>query len=185
MRKSYVFATFVAMFALAIGASAQKSANFSGTWVLDKTLSKLGERNNIESQTLTVSQTDKDIKVSTSTKRMAPPASAPAGGGGGRMGGGGMGAGDMTASYTFDGKETTVEMDTPRGKVPVNYMGKLDGGKLMLSSSRTMNGPNGEIKMSSKETWSLSADGTTLTVESESTGMRGTTSATKVFKKKV
>lgn len=175
MKKNFLVTA--ALFVFAIGASAQKAANFSGTWTLDVSKSKLGERNSIESQMLTVTQTDKDIKVTPATKRMAPPAGAPAGGG--RMGGG-----DTTSTYTLDGKEMTVEMDGPMGKMPVGYMGKWDGGKLVLSSSRTMNTQNGEMKMSSKETWSLSADGNTLTVDSESTTPRGTNTTQKVFTKK-
>ena len=190
MKRNFIFAALIATFAMAVSVSASgQTPNFSGTWTLDIAQSKLGERNNIESQTLTVWQNEKDIKVSTTTKRMAPPAGAPAGGpppggGGGRMGGGGMG-GDISVTYTLDGAETTVEMDSPMGKMPVKYMAKIDGGKLKLGSSRTMNGPNGEMKVSSKETWTISVDGTTLNVESESTGMRGTTTTSKVFKKKV
>ncbi len=182
MRKLLFLTAAVCLFATA--AFAQKG-DYSGTWTLDVSKSKLGERNNIESQTLTVVQTDKDIKVTTATKRAAPPAGAPAGGpppggggGGGRMGGG-MG-GDTTNTYTLDGKETFVEVESQMGKVPVKFVGKRDGSKLSLSSSRTM----GEVTISSKETWSLSTDGTTLTVDVESTSPRGTNTTQKVFVKK-
>jgi hypothetical protein len=184
MRKLLFLTAAVCLFATA--AFSQKS-DYSGTWTLDVSKSKLGERNSIESQTLTVVQTDKDIKVTTATKRAAPPAGAPAGGpppggGGGRMGGG-MG-GDTTNTYTLDGKETTVEVDSPMGKTPVKFTGKRDAGKLILSSSRTISNPNGEVTITTKETWSLSADGTTLTVDGESTSPRGTNTTQKVFVKK-
>ena len=165
-----MFAAVLTLFVMAVSVSAQK-ASFSGTWTLDLAKSKLGERVMIESQTLTVVQTDKDIKVSTATKRAAPPAVAPGGGGpGGRPGGSGMG--ESTATYTLDGKEIVVEQETPMGKTPVKLTGKSDGGKLWLSNSRTFNTPNGEMTATTKETWSLSADGTTLTIDRETTSSR-------------
>ena len=185
MKRNFLLATVMSLFVFAIGVSAQKAPDFSGSWALDVSKSKLGERSSIESQMLTVVQTEKDIKITPATKRMAPPAGRPpGGGGGGRMGGGGGMGGDMASTYMLDGKEMTVEMDSPMGKVPVKYTGKWDGGKLVLGSARTFNGPNGEITTTSKETWSLSADGKTLTVDAESTSPRGTNTTQKVFTKK-
>ncbi len=167
-----------------IAALAQdKKVDYSGTWTLDVSKSKLDERARIESQTLTVTQTDKDIKIATATKRLPPPADVPQGGGR-PGGGGGMGGGDSTMTYALDGKETTIEQETPRGKVPVKLTGKSDAGKLHLASSRTMNTQMGEMTMTTKETWELSADGKTLTVNRESTSPRGTNSSTMVFAKK-
>jgi hypothetical protein len=162
-----------------VGIYAQK-ADFSGKWTLDVAKSKLGERNNIESQTLTVTQSANDIKIDTATKRAAPRAGAPGGGGGGGMGGGGDGA----ATYMLDGKDMKSEVAGPGGAmVPVTTNGKIDGGKLVLSSSRTFTTPNGPITATSKETWELSADGKTLTVNTERTSPRGTDTTTKVFVK--
>ena len=175
-----MIALTVAFCMSAVGAYAQKAPDFSGKWTLDVAKSKLGERNNIETQTLTVTQTANDIKVDTATKRAAPPAGAP-GGGGGRMGGGGA---DGRATFTLDGKDVKSEIAGPGGKtVPVTTNAKLDGGKLVLSSSRTFNTPNGAITATSKETWELSADGKTLTVTTERTSPRGTDTTTKVFVK--
>jgi hypothetical protein len=175
---------FTLVFCIAVvAANAQKPADFSGKWSLDVAKSKLGDRNNIESQTLTVTQTSADIKIETSTKRAAPPAGAPAGGpgGGGRGFGGG---GDMPVTYTLDGKEVKSEVDGPGGsKIPVSMTGKFEGGKLVLTRSSTFNGPNGEVKTTNKETWELSADGKSLTVNTERTSFRGTDSTTKVFTK--
>jgi hypothetical protein len=98
--------------------------------------------------------------------------------------GGGFGGGDSAMTYSLNGKETTVQQDSPMGQVPVTLKAKIDGGKLNLSSSRTFNGPNGEVSISTKETWSLSDDGKTLTVEREQTSPRGTNSSTLVFAKK-
>jgi hypothetical protein len=140
----------------------------------------LGERNNIESQTLTVTQTANDIKVDTATKRTPPAGGGAPGGGGGRMGGGADGA----ATYTLDGKDAKTEIAGPGGNmVPVTTNAKLEGGKLVLSRSTTFNTPNGAITSTSKETWELSADGKTLTVTTERTTPRGTDTTTKVFVK--
>ena len=60
--------------------SAQKGANFAGTWELDKAKSKLPEMmaNNLTSLTWTVTQTDAELKVEPKAEM------AEDGGGGGR-----------------------------------------------------------------------------------------------------
>lgn len=179
MKRNVVLAAIFSLFVLAISASAQ-TADFSGTWKLDVSKSKLGERNMIAEQTLTVVQTATDISVTPATKRTPPPDGM---GGGGGMGRGGMGGGDMKSTYTLDGKEITSEVDGPMGKMPVKMMAKLEGGKLTLSSSRTFNGPNGEMTTTTKESWELSADGKTLTIVTERTSPRGTDTTTRVFAK--
>lgn len=183
MKRNFVFTAALSLFVFALTVSAQKAPNFSGTWALDVSKSKLGDRNIIESQTLTVSQTEKDIKVAAATKRMAPPAGAFAGGGGGGRMGGGMGGGDSTNTYTLDGKETTIEVETQMGKVPTKLTGKWDGAKLSLASSTTFTTSNGEMTRTNKETWSLSADGNTLTIEAEMGGRNLSVTTTKVFTK--
>ncbi len=179
MKKLFFLTALFCLFSVA--AFAQKAASFSGTWTLDAAKSKLGERSRIESMTLTVAQTEKELRVETATTRQAPPADAPAGG---RMGRGGFGGGDSTVTYSLEGKETVVEIDGPNGKVPVKYKASLDGGKANLSSSRSFSGPMGEISITTKETWSLSGDGKTLTIEKEQTTPRGTNTSTLVFVKK-
>lgn len=181
MKKGLLIGAFFALLAFSAGASAQVT-NFGGTWILDVSKSKLDERARIESQTLTVTQTDKDIKVETATKRLPPPADAPQGMGG-RMGGG-FGPGDAPMTYTLDGKETKIEQQGPMGSVPVTLKAKFDGAKLVLSSSRTFTGPMGEVTSTSKETWELSADGKALTVNKENTSPRGTNTSTMVYSKK-
>lgn len=186
MKRIFLSTAIFALFAMAVSAQ-NTTPNFGGTWNLDVAKSKLGERNTIETQTMTVTQTDKDIKIETKTTRKAPPEGAPTGGGmgGGRPGGmgGGMG-GDMPTTYTLDGKETKTEVQGPMGAMPVALKAKFDGGKLNLSRSSTFNGPMGEVTMTTKETWELSSDGNTLTVNTTRTTMRGDETTTKVFAKK-
>ena len=180
MRKLMFFAAVLCLFTMS--AFAQK-ASYAGTWTLDASKSKLDERMRIESITLTVAQTDTELKVTTATKRQAPPADAPARSGGGGGGMGRMGGGDGTTAYDLFGKETKIEIDGPNGKMPQMLKAKAEGGKLNLSKSSSFSGPMGEISVTTKETWELSADGKTLTVNREQTTPRGTNTSTMVFTK--
>ena len=76
-----VFLALTVLCALSIVTAAQ-SASFAGTWELDKSKSKMDERmaSRLNSQTLTVTQDDKEIKVERKTDMVAPPAGAPGGG---------------------------------------------------------------------------------------------------------
>ena len=180
MKRNFVFAAILSLFVLATAASAQKATNFGGTWALDTAKSKLGDRNNIESQTMTVTQTDTDIKIETATKRTPPPAG---GGGGGGFGGGGRmgGGGDGTAIYTLDGKEVKSEIQGQMGNMNVSTKAKIDGGK--FSITRAISTPMGDRV--SSESWELSTDGNTLTVTSQRPNRDGgTDTTTKVFAKK-
>jgi hypothetical protein len=179
MKKIFFLAAFFAAFAIA-GYAQAKPTDFSGTWNLDIPKSELNERMRVEAMTLTVAQTDKELKVTTETKRPAPPADAPQGGRGMR----GFGGGDSTVAYSLDGKETIVEVDGPNGKMPIKYTGKIEGGKANLSSSRTFSGQMGEVTVTTKDTWTLSPDGKTLTVVRDQTSPRGSSTSTMVFVKK-
>jgi hypothetical protein len=188
MKFMYFAIMVISIFTLTITAAAQdKAVNFAGTWELDVSKSKLGDRSNVESQTLTVKQSGKEISVQTQTKRTPRPADAPQGGQSGRMGGrmgGGFGGGDDAVTYPLDGKETKTEFEGRMGKMPGTLKGTVEGGRLHLASSRTFNGPNGELTMITKEKWELSADGKTLTINSERSTPRGNESTTKIFIKK-
>lgn len=171
----------------AITGAAQTVTDFSGEWNLDVSKSKLGPQNRIEAMTMKVTQTKSELKVETTTKRAAPSTDGTRGGGrpGGGMGRGpGFGGGDETVSYDLGGKETVVETEGPMGKMPVKYKASIKDGKAGLSSSRTFSGPMGEMSITSKESWVLSADGATLTVEREQSNPRDSTSSTLVFTKK-
>ena len=186
MKKALFLTAFVCLMTFAAFAQDKKSADFSGSWTLDVSKSKLDERSRIESMTLVVTQTDKDIKVETATKRapLADSATSDGGQGGGRRRGG-FGGGDGTTVYTLDGKETSIEEEGRMGKIPVKLKAELEGGgKLKLFSSRTFNTPNGETTMTIKEAWSLSEDGKTLTVKRDMETPRGTNSSEMVFTKK-
>ena len=185
MKRFFFLAAMFAAFSI-VG-FAQKPTDFSGTWSLDIPKSQLDARMRVEGLTMTVAQTDKELKVTTETKRQAPPAdtaaaAGPNGAGSGRMRG--FGGGDGTVAYSLDGKETVVEIDGPNGKMPIKYKGSVEAGKANLSSVRSFSGPMGDVTITTKDAWTLSADGKTLTVVRESVSPRGTTSSTMVFAKK-
>src|SRR6188508_1503199 len=173
MKRIFFLAAMFAAFSIA--GFAQKPTDFSGTWALDISKSQLDARRPIEAMTMTVAQTDKELKVTTETKRPAPPADATtnanAAPGSGRMRG--FGGTDGTVAYSLDGKETVVEIDGPNGKMPIKYKGAVEAGKANLSSLRSFSGPMGDVTITTKDAWSLSADGKTLTVVRESVSPRG------------
>jgi len=185
MKKIFFMAAMFAAFAI-VGFAQAKPTDFSGTWNLDIPKSQLNERMRIESLTMTVAQTDKELKVTTETKRPAPPADAAQPGPNGPGGGRGMRGfnGDGTVAYSLDGKETIVEIGGPNGKMPIKYKAALEAGKANLSSSRSFNGPMGDITVTTKDTWTLSADGKTLTDVRLQSSPRGDSTSTLVFVKK-
>mgnify|MGYP000308260535 CR=1 FL=1 len=95
-----------------------------------------------------------------------------------------MGGGDAAMTYSLDGKETKTEIEGRMGKMPVTLTAKSEGGRLLLTSVSSFSGPMGEVTVTTKESWGLSADGKTLTIDTERTTPRGTDSTTRVFSKK-
>lgn len=158
--KRILFAAALSVLAFAAGAAAQeKPADYSGTWVLDVSRSKLTMP--VDSMTMTVSQSEKEISITTETKRPAPPEGQRPGGGGmggGRGPGGGRGlmGGDGTTTYSLEKKETSMNIDGPMGSIPVYLKAKAKNGKLELSRNAVFNGPMGEVSMGSKEVWEMS-----------------------------
>lgn len=185
MKTKIVFMAIVSLFlaVTTIFAQDKKAVDFSGNWELNVGKSKLGERSRIESMTMTVSQTGKELKVESKTKNAA----APEGERGGGMGRGGFGGGEgmQPVIYSLVEKETTIQMESPAGKIPINLKASWEkDNKLKLSSIRTFDTPNGSMTMTVKETWSLSPDGKTLTVVRERETPRGSFSTEMVFDKK-
>ena len=184
MKKIFFLAAMLVAFS-AVSFGQAKQTNFSGTWLLDIPKSQISERMRIEGITLTVAQTDKELKVTSETKRPAPPTDAAQAGPNGPGSGRGMRGfnGDGTVAYSLEGKETIIEIDGPNGKMPIKYKAAMEGGKANLSSSRSFSGPMGDVTVTTKDTWSLSPDGKTLTVVREQTTPRGNSTSTLVFAK--
>lgn len=171
----------------AVAAFAQTKTDFSGNWTLDTSKSKLDERQRIESGTMNVTQTDKDVTFKTDFKRTPRPdngggAMAQGGGqgSGGGMGRGGMGGGAMAGggnqatTYTLDGKETTSQFGSGDRTGTAKMQTKWDGSKLNFSSVRTFTTPNGDVSTTLKETWELVDGGKVLKIHRETESPRGT-----------
>jgi len=179
-----------AVFAQEKAANQAKTTNFAGNWELDVSKSKLTGRMPIESMTMNVTQTDKELKVESTTKRTARTEAGDAKGmevvnGGARRGGmmGGMN-GTQTVTYSLDGKETKVETPgIPGADATLQAKFEKDG-KLNLSSTRTFSGQMGEMTAATKETWELLDGGKTLKVTREMNSPRGTQSSEMIFTKK-
>jgi hypothetical protein len=80
MKRNFVLIAVFALFTLSAAAQEKaKTPDFGGTWNLDVAKSQLGDRNSIESQVMTVTQTATTFKVETSTKRTPPQTVNPGG----------------------------------------------------------------------------------------------------------
>jgi hypothetical protein len=90
-----------------------------------------------------------------------------------------MGGQTATLTYKLDGTES-VNPGMRGGEVKSKT--RRDGDKLVTESSQTMNTPNGEMSIQSKEVRSMAADGTML-VEMTRTTPRGTQTSKLVFRK--
>jgi len=212
MKKIFLFSAFVCLLLTGAVFAQQKAANFAGYWELDAAKSKLPERMRIESMTLNVAQTDKELKVETHVKRAprpegempsggnggAPPMPMPDGGRGIRQGngtgsgigggrGGMMGGGNGTMTYNLDGSEMVIKSETPNGMPPttISVRAKTESdGKLTITSSRSFETPNGAMSFKNTETWELLDGGATLKIARETESPRGTQTTEMYFTKK-
>ncbi len=180
MKRALTFCgLFCALTIVVAAVSAQKGANFAGTWELDKAKSKLPEMmaTNLTSLTWTVTQTDAELKV----EPKAEMAEGAGGGGGGR----GVMGGTQPSSYKLDGSETTTDL-TGRMTGKVTRKAKWVGdGKILELNAVTNADFNGNTFTSTlTEHWELADDGKTLKVHRKSESPRGAQEFTYVFTKK-
>jgi len=180
MKRALTFCgLFCALTIVVAAVSAQKGANFAGTWELDKAKSKLPEMmaTNLTSLTWTVSQTDAELKI----EPKAEMAEGAGGGGGGR----GVMGGTQPSSYKLDGSETTTDL-TGRMTGKVTRKAKWAGdGKILELNAVTNADFNGNAFTSTlTEHWELADDGKTLKVHRKSESPRGSQEFTYVFTKK-
>ena len=181
MKRAFLIAGLMAALAVAVLASA--SANFAGTWALDKTKSQgLSPRmQGADSVTWIITQDDKTISIDQKVTGGQPPAGG-AGGGGGTGGGGGRGPSGPTA-YNLDGSATTMDIGGGQMTGKSTLKATWAGNALQLSRNSIFNGPNGEITSTETRKLELSSDGKVLTATVHSESPRGTTDSTFVFNK--
>jgi hypothetical protein len=190
MRQKMILMAAMCLLLSAVAAFAQTKTDFSGDWTLDVSKSKLPEMMHVESGTMKVTQTDKDINIVTDFKRAAAPEGAGGGNGGGMRGagggmgrgGGGMMGGSGTMTYTLDGKETSVEAGGQMGGT-VKLKSKWDKEKLKLNSTRNISTPMGEMAIITRETWEIVDGGNALKIKREMETPRGAQTSELYFTK--
>jgi hypothetical protein len=174
MKRALVVCCLIA--ATVVLAFAVKPSDFSGTWSLDLSKSKLPQMGGpgggmggspMTAQTLTVKQDEKAITIETKTE--------------GGMGGGGT----QTVTYNLDGTETKTEMTRGNMTIPVTLKAKVnENGSLEFTRVSKFNGPQGEITTTTKETWEITDGGKGLKIHRVSESPRGTSESDWVYAKK-
>lgn len=169
-----------------LSASAQtaKTIDYSGKWNLEVKKSKLKENPPIDSMSMIVEQNEREVKIESTFKNGEDDnASMNRGGGLQRGNFSGMTGGTESTAYTLDGKEVVNDM-TKAAAGKYTYKGaRGKDGKLKLEQTREFQSPTGMTKIKISETWSLSADGKTLTVNRETVNPTGTNVSEMVFMK--
>lgn len=184
MKKKVILTMVVSLFLAVAAASAQTAkTNFAGDWTLDVSKSKLPENARIESMTMKVTQTDKELKIERSTKRAPGNERGSGGGMGGMMRGDGAA---QTETYSLDGKETSADFSGERGTgKEIRKATFTPDGKLSLTVTRNINGERGNFTIKTNETWELAdAAGNALKVTRYMETPRGATNAELYFTKK-
>jgi len=147
-------------------AVASAKADFSGTWVLDKTKSE-GLPPGLD-QTMTVVQTGD--KLSLETKLI-----------------GEQGERVVSDSYMLDGKEAEFTPQTPNspaGKGKRTAKWSAAGNGIEVTENSTFDGPEGSVNVQMTRIWTLSADGKTLKIDLTADGPNGKQQVKRTFTKK-
>jgi len=188
MKRLFLIAGLMTAFGLAVLAASAASANFAGTWSLDKTKSQgLSQRmQGADSVTWTITQDANTISIDQKITGGAPPAGG--GNGGGTGGGGGMGGGRPPAgpppAYKLDGSEVTSDVTRGQMTGKLTLKAAWAGGVLELSRKTTFTTDQGDRVSTNTQKLSLSGDGKVLTASVHSEGGQGGPSdSTLVFNK--
>lgn len=180
MKRKIILAAFVSLFLAAAMNAQSLKTNFAGEWELDTVKSTLPERMQVDSMTMKVSQTDKELTIESVSKRAK--SDAPVGG----MRGGGMrGGGTQNTVYNLEGKEMTEDIGSGvmSGKETRKATATADG-KLNLNLVRAFTGEMGGVTMKTNEVWELLDAGNTLKVMRYMETPRGAVNAEMCFIKK-
>jgi hypothetical protein len=162
MKKIAATATLALLLATATLA-APKPADYSGTWVLNRTTSHNLPRmyEHVSSQKMTTKQTETQLTCALEITRIDGPA--------------------LQQTFVFDlgGKATQTEtlVRTPNGeqKVPMTLRAEVrPDGALHVIEERSIQTPDGTKTFTTDEVWTLSTDGKTLTVHRKDDTPRGT-----------
>jgi hypothetical protein len=152
---------------MCVSAVAAQKADFSGTWVLDKSRSE-GLPPGME-QTMTVRQAGDRLDIE---MKMSGP----------------QGNEEIKDQFILDGKETDYTptvmkgYEVTRGKRTPKWAG--DGKGFDLLEDATVDGPNGALNIKVTRHWQLAEDGKTLTVDVAVDGPRGIRKSKRVYARK-
>ncbi len=152
-------------FALTVSAAAP--ANFSGTWVLDKSKTQNLPRQweNATSVTMEIKQDDKLVTIETKAEGSQFPS--------------------QPMPYNVDGSESTVEVQGRMpGKVTLKASWSTDGNTLDLSRKQSGNFNGQDVTITTTEKLTLTEGGKVLTIARVSESPRGKQESTLVFAKK-
>ncbi len=158
-------AAFVLIMTLSLAVASAK-ADFSGTWMLDKSRSE-GLPPGMD-QTMTVVHTGD--KLSLETKLITP-----------------EGEQVVADSYMLDGKEAEFTPKTPggqAGKGKRTAKWAADGNGIEVNENSTFEGPEGSVNVQMTRIWTLSADGKTLKIDIAAEGPNGKQQIKRTFIKK-
>jgi hypothetical protein len=127
--------------------------DFSGTWKLNENKSNFGEGPRFASSQLVVTQNGDKLTVERTMKNRN----------GEEM--------KRNSNYTLDGKEYEETVRNRPRKVTASWAD--EGKEITITSSSKFERNGEEMEFNSKETWKLSADGKSLTVDSNISSPRG------------
>jgi hypothetical protein len=155
----------VVVLCLSVIAAAASKPDFTGTWVMDKDRS-FSNPPGLE-QILTIVHTGDQIKLESRQKTA-------------------QGERVINETYTLDGKEAeftpaTAQPDA-KGKRNANWL--PDGRRIVINDTITSTSPKGPVVQQITRKWTLSTDGSTLTIDYYIDDQRGSFESNRVFVKK-
>jgi hypothetical protein len=165
MKSKSLIGCAIAVFVFSQMSLALAKPDFSGIWVLDQNRS-FSNPPGLE-QTLTVSHTGDQIKVDAKIKTQ-------------------QGEQTVNETYTLDGKETDFSPPggQPGAKGKRKAMWLPDGRGAVIEDIVTSDSANGPVTRKTTRKWTLSRDGSVLTVDYFFDDQRGSFEAKRVFVKK-
>jgi TonB family protein len=156
--KRILFLTF-ALCLLAISAFAQNRPDYSGVWELDTINSRLDDKMLVQSMTLKVTQTDREIKVGSFTKRTMQREST------GTTSIVNESSETKFVTYSLEGKQTGANFNDGAMSGTVTHKAAFEAdGKLNLYAVHKYDSQGGEITVNIRETWELADEGKTLRI---------------------
>ena len=148
---------------LSLIALAASKPNFTGTWVMDKDRS-FSNPPGLE-QTLTIVHTGDQIKLESKQKTA-------------------QGERVINETYTLDGIEADFTPAQPEAKGKRNANWLPDGRGIVINDTITSTSPKGPLVQQITRKWTLSTDGSTLTIDYYVDDQRGSFESRRVFVKK-